>query len=261
MIEFLESSDHVVAMRFTSGIVGEDIEKGSAKLDEKISLGKRASVYAELSENSYYTADGLLRDVVESVNNINKRSMLYRAAVVTDKGWLGALARLEGLVFSSIDIRVFSLTDKNAALAWVSEAPPPLPETENSRSSLHFIKTTEPSVIAYEMKGRITSADVHYAAKEFGDLFDRHDDLNVLIKMADYTGFDLSAIFDDEYIKTKFRALQKVKKVAIVGATPSVRNTVELIAPVFGLETKVFDPSDEADAWLWIGAQPALLTQ
>src|SRR5678815_1906869 len=87
-----------------------------------------------------FTPEGLLKDLKEGIKQLGNLSKYYRAAVVTDKGWLGALVRVEGLVFSSIDFRVFDPSERDKAFAWASEVPPPLPKPEEPGDSIHFLQ-------------------------------------------------------------------------------------------------------------------------
>ena len=65
----------------------------------------------------------------------------------------------------------------------------------------------------------------------------------------------------DILAKLKYKALSKVDRYAVVGAKPWMRNFLELLAPMFSTQIRVFEPSDEAAAWEWVGAQQALLAE
>ena len=129
-------------------------------------------------------------------------SKYYRAAVVTDKGWLGALVRVEGLVFSSIDFRVFEPAERDKAFAWASEKPAPLPKPEEPKASIHFLQTTNPNVFAYEVNGRVRAKDVKAVVNEFKPYLERGRQGQRPGKTSDFNGFDLFAMIEDDLVKT-----------------------------------------------------------
>jgi hypothetical protein len=60
------------------------------------------------------------RDVSYSFSHLDK---FGRCAVVTDKGWIGPLARFFA-AFTHVEIRTFTPGELEAARSWVREAPP-----------------------------------------------------------------------------------------------------------------------------------------
>jgi hypothetical protein len=259
MIEILKSPKHLVAMKLSGGLTAEDVTKAYTATDQALKENERVSFFAEIDESMNLTLEGLAKDVASGIGQFGKLSKYYRAAVVTGKGWVGALARVEGLVFSSIDVRVFSPEERDKAFAWAAEEPEPLPKAAKGGPSIHFIQTNSDRVVAYTIDGSVTEDDVKNAAKVLNEAFDKHEKINVLVRMKDFRGYDLYALLNDELYRMKYKALSKVEKYAVIGAKPWMRNLMELISPLFKMETRVFDESEEAAAWEWVGAQQVLL--
>lgn len=261
MIEILESSKYLVAMKLTGDFSAEDVVKANKAVDEALKNNERVSFFVEIDRSVQMTFEGLAKDFLEGISKIGQLRRFYRAAVVTDKSWVAAMARVEGLVFSSMDIRVFELEDRAKAFSWASEAPAPLPKPEHPEPSIHFLQTTNDAVFAYEVNGKVTERDVKTATSELNKAFERHEKINVLVRLTKYKGFELSAILDDDLVKAKYRSLSKVAKYAVIGAKPWMRNLLELVDPLISTQIKVFDSDDEQSAWEWVGAQQALLAQ
>jgi len=259
MIEILESPKHLIAMKISGKITAEDIEKAYSATRDALKDNERVSFFAEITENLGFTAEGLVKDLTEGIKNFGKLTKYYRAAVVTDKGWLGALARVEGLVFSSIDVRVFEPADREKAFAWASEQPAPLPKPEEPGTSIRFLQTTNPNVFAYEINGRVRAKDVKAVVNEFKPYLEKEGKVNVLAKLSDFNGFDLFAMIEEDLVKLKFKSLSKVDKYAVIGPKPWMRNLLELFYPLTSVKLRVFDQDEEAAAWEWVGAQQALL--
>ncbi|MGD9589501.1 MAG: STAS/SEC14 domain-containing protein [Pyrinomonadaceae bacterium] len=259
MIEILESPKHVVAMKITGSVTADDIDKAYKATDEALKSNERVSFFTEIDDSMGLTIEGALKDLWNGIGKFGKLSKFYRAAVVTSKGWIGTLARVEGLVFSSIDVRVFSADERDKAFYWASEAPEPLPKAEDRAKSVHLLQTTSENVFAYEINGRLREKDIKEAVEAMKPFLERDGKFNILARLKEFNGFDLTALFDDDLAKAKYRALSKIERYAVIGAKPWMRNLIELIAPLFSTEVRVFDPTDEADAWEWVGAQQALL--
>ena len=259
MIELLESAKHLVAMKITGSVTGEDVSKAYKATEDALKSNERISFFADIDDSFGITFEGIIKDVGEGLKQLGNLSKYYRAAVVTDKGWLGAMARVEGLVFSSIDVRVFPRNERDKAFAWASEKPAPLPKPEEPPRSIHFLQTTSDKVFAYEVNGKLREKDIKAAVKEFSTFLEREGKINVLARMKNFGGFDLLSAFDDDLIKLKYKALSKVERYAVVGPSPWLRNFLELLSPMFSTKIRVFDATEEQAAWEWVGAEQALL--
>jgi len=261
MLEILDSPKHLLAIRLSGDLTAADITRAYEATDKALKENERLSFFADIDASMKFTVEGLAKDLVESLNQWGKLKRYYRAAVVTDKRWLGAVARVEGLVFCSIDVRVFGPDERDKAFAWASETPEPLPVPAEPTPALHFIQTTSENVFAYEIDGRLREVDIKNAVREAKPYLEKDGKINVLARMKSFNGFDLLSIFDDDLIRLKLKAPSKIARYAVVGPKSWMRNLLELIDPLFKTEIRTFDVSEEAAAWEWVGAQQALLTE
>ena len=261
MLEILDSPKHLVAMKLSGDLSAADISRAYKATEEALKANDRISFFAEVEPSMSLTFEGLVKDLFEGVGQWNKLKHYYRAAVVTDKGWLGTIARVEGLVFCSVDVRVFSQDGREKAFAWSAETPEPIPAPLEPEPSIHFLQTTSDNVFAYEVDGRLRERDIKSAVKELKPFFEREGKFNVLARMKDFSGFDLLSVFDDNLIRLKLKAPSKIAKYAVIGPKPWIRNLLELAGSVVSTEIKTFDVSEESAAWEWVGAQQALLPE
>ena len=246
-------------MKLSGSLTAEDISSAYRASEEALKDHDRISIFVEVQPSMQFTIEGLIKDLTEFPGQICKLKKYYRAALVTDKGWMAALARVEGLVFSNIDVRVFGTSDREKAFAWAAATPEPLPVPEEPEPSIHFIQTTSENVLAYEVNGRLRERDIKRAVAEVKPYLDREGKFSVLARLKDFHGFDLLSVFDDELIRVKIKAPSKIDKYAVIGAKPWLRNLIELFDPVMRTQIRTFDPSEEDAAWEWIGARQALL--
>ena len=261
MIEILESPKHLVALKASGSLTADDITAAYKASEEALKDNERVSFFVEVDPSMQFTFEGLLKDLAELPAQFGKLNRYYRAALVTDKGWMAALARVEGLVFSSMDVRVFSHDERNKAFAWASETPEPLPKPVEPERAVHFIQTTNDNVFAYEVDGRIRERDIKSAVKELEPFMKREGKFSVLARMKNFHGFDLLSVFDDNLIRLKIKAPSKIDRYAVVGPKSWMRNLLELVNPLISTEIRTFEASEEAAAWEWVGAQQALLPE
>ncbi|HMO80928.1 MAG TPA: STAS/SEC14 domain-containing protein [Pyrinomonadaceae bacterium] len=259
MIEILESSKHLVAMKFSGDLTAEDVEEAYKAIEDAMKKVPRISMFVEIDPSVNLTFEGLFKDMVAGLGQIGKLNHYFRAAIVTDKGWMATMARVEGLVFTSVDIRVFSSAEREKAFAWAAEPPDRLPEPDEPSPSLHVIQTTSENVFAYQVDGRIREKDIETVVKAVNDAFKDREKVNVLARIRSWKGFDLASVFSDGLFKMKYDAFSKVDKYAIVGGPPWMRNFFELVNSLFPTEVRVFEESEEDAAWEWVGASQALL--
>lgn len=261
MLEILESPKHLVALKLSGSLTAEDVGKAYKATNDALNSNERISFFAEIDDSMNLTLEGLAKDLMNGLSQLGKLSKYYRAAVVTDKGWVGALARVEGLVFSSIDVKVFSMGERDKAFAWAVEKPEPLPKPEEPKPSIHLLQTTSENVFAYEVNGRLREKDIKSAVAALKPYLEREGKFNVLARLKDFNGFDLTSLLDDSLAKAKYRSLSKVERYAIIGARPWMRNFLELVSPLFSAKVRVFETSEEEAAWEWVGASQALLAE
>jgi len=261
MLEILDSPKHVVALKLSGEMTADDVTRSYKAVEDALKANDRISFFAEVDPSMELTFQGLLKDLVEGVGQWNKLKHYYRMALVTDKGWMAALARVEGLVFSSIDLRVFSHDERAKAFAWASETPEPIPAPVEHDASIHFLQTTSENVFAYEIDGRLREKDIKSAVEAVKPFLEHDGKFNVLARMKNFSGFDLLSIFDDNLIRVKLKAPSKIDKYAVIGPKPWIRNLLELFNPLVSTEIRTFDASEEDAAWEWVGARQALLSE
>lgn len=261
MLEILESPKHLVAMKLSRELSASDIKQAYKSTEEALKENGRISFFIEVESSMRLTFEGIVKDLVESVSQWGKLKHYYRAALVTDKDWLGAIARVEGLVLCSIDVRVFGHAERDKAFTWASESPEPVTTPADPDPAIRFIQTTSENVFAYEVDGRIRERDIKNVVKEISPYMEREGKFNVLARMKGFNGFDLLSVFDDALIRLKFKAPTKIGKYAVVGPRSWMRNLLELVNPLFSAEIRTFEADEEAAAWEWIGGQQALLPE
>jgi hypothetical protein len=259
MLEILEAPKHLVAFKLSKELTAEDVDRSTKVLTDALKEQERINIFTEIDSSVSLTLEGLWRDLVNSVSTFGLIKKINRLAVVSGSPVYSALLRVEGLVFSSIEMRVFRPEQRDEAFAWASKKPDALPKPEPPKRALHFIQTSSESVVAYEIDGRVTEEDVKESVKELKSKFEQHEKINILVRMKNFKGYDLAALLNDELYRVKYQSLSKVERYAVIGAPTWMRNFLELIDPAFKVKIQVFDADEEEAAWEWVGASQSLL--
>lgn len=119
-------------------------------------------------------------------------------------------------------------------------------------STIRRIPADRPDLYAYEVAGHLTADDVRAVYAEMIEAYDRHDQVDVLLRLTDYDGIDWSAAFTDTTYAAKTRSLKHIRRYAIVGGPAWIRAMVGVFSPLVHPQMRTFAPDEEAEAWRWI---------
>ena len=251
MLQVTSAPETVVAIRVTDRLTAADVDLAITAVETALQLHDRVSMYAEIEGAFSMTLAGFYRDLRYGLSHIRDLHRFYRAAVVTDNKWLATVVRVEGLVFAQIEMKVFPSIEREAAWRWVAEAPPPIVPQERPIAMREII-TDRPNLVAFEIDGHLTAADVERAQEIFEPKLEMPGKIDVLGRFDNYDGFDFNVFFTPGWLSLKVNALNKIARYALVGAPVWMENLVELLQPLVPIEIKCFDARAEAEARIWL---------
>ncbi len=166
MLQVLPAPETVVAIRVADLLTGADVDNAIKAVEIALEHHDRVSMYAEIEGVFSITLTGLYHDLRYGLSHLHELHRFYRAAVVTDNKWLATVVRVEGLLFAQIEMKVFPPSDREAAWQWVSE-PPSLLLLQERQIAIREIITDRPNLVAFEIDGHLTAADVARAIEIF----------------------------------------------------------------------------------------------
>jgi hypothetical protein len=114
-----------------------------------------------------------------------------------------------------------------------------------------------PTLLAFEIAGKIAKADIEDMARQIDAAFDIYDRIDILLIMSDFEGLDLGAVFDREALGAQVRSVRHVHKYGVVGAPAWARAMIEFSDFLSPVDARTFDLAQEADAWAWMQAEIA----
>lgn len=120
--------------------------------------------------------------------------------------------------------------------------------------SVKQIPTTSETVFAFDVQGRVSDDDAEALAEYMNDVFDRHDKVNMLMRLDGFTGSDKTALFDGDVIESRWRSLFNVEKYAVVGAPDGASKLIDFMDKLLPVDAKSFTSAQEPEAWQFVGA-------
>ena len=110
--------DQVLGYRIDGSISLEDINPLIAQVKSKVARHPaKLRAYAEYVSVGSVSPQAFWEDLKADATYL---SAFEKAAVVTDKDWVGWLAKL-GNLFPGLDIKVFSFSERDKAINWITQ--------------------------------------------------------------------------------------------------------------------------------------------
>jgi hypothetical protein len=253
--ERLDSPDHVIGIRLTGKVTGEDIAQYQQILDEKLKQEQPISLCVDFTGLEDMNFDAFTAGAKADFELLSHLGRFHRCAFVSDKEWPEAVVRYVDPIFPILELKVFPAEERDAAIAWAAE---PKAEPEPEKPAVRFLPTDRENVLGFEVDGRFHSAEMSRVVEEFQSWLDRHEKVRLLCRMKRFGGVDPSVFLQSGLIPMKLSAIRKVERYAIVGASPWMKTMIETLGPLFSeMEIRNFPLEEEAEAWAWIEAAPS----
>lgn len=125
--------------------------------------------------------------------------------------------------------------------------------TQEARGgTIRRIPTDRADLYAYEVTGHMTADDIRAVYEELNEAYDTHGEVDLLVKLSHFDGFDWSAAFSDLTYTVKTRSLSHIRRYAIVGGPKWIRAMVGVFNPLVHPEMNTFELGEESAAWDWV---------
>ncbi len=124
--------------------------------------------------------------------------------------------------------------------------------TSNNGGHIKKVPTDRDNLVAYSIDGHMTADDITSVYTELLAIYKQHEKIDLLVRFENFDGFDWSAVFTDTTYAAKTQSLDHIRRYAIVGAPSWMSTIATAFNPLFALELKSFEPSEEDKAWAWL---------
>lgn len=121
MMELLSSPDHVVAVRISGSMTGDDFDQVAAAVEAALKRHKRIGALVDLRDFQDATLEAAIKDTRYDLSKLFQLNRFPREAVVSDKHWMHTFARIASPLVPFMEIRAFHGDAFDAAMTWVAD--------------------------------------------------------------------------------------------------------------------------------------------
>jgi hypothetical protein len=112
--------------------------------------------------------------------------------------------------------------------------------------SIQKIGTTRPDLYAFRISGEITRDDMNDMATHMNDVFDKQEEVDMLLYFKDFEGSEAGSGLSVEALRSQFRALNSVRRYVVANAPESAGQMVEAMGKLLPVDAESFDDMDAA---------------
>lgn len=251
MIQAIESSDDVLAIKITGKLIRDELLGLIERLERSLEQREKTHIFVEIEDFSGIDVTALPDYLPRAAAMLGKLRRFGRIAVVSDLTWIRWATKIESALLPHISYETFTGDERHRALAWVEGKLNPLHDP-----SIRIIETDRPDVLGFELNGRISAADAEFAADYFNKTLAEDRSLRLLGRVKCIDGAELGALFGHKYLAMKVGMLKRLERYAIVGGPAWLCAWVSALDPLVSAELRYFPADREAEAWDWLGAHP-----
>lgn len=258
MFKQITAPDNVYAMQFSEKLTAADVRQSRQLLESRLKGSQQLGMVLDFTGLGDVSADAVAPGVKADLDFVRHVGRFHRLAMVSDKEWPVSMLALIDSFFTGIEARAFRSDQREDALQWAAEGPNLAPVRQQDGPSLRPLPTSKDDVYAFEIDGPITTEAVSGLVGEMQQFLDRHDKVRMLCRIRDMGGINPSLLTSSGLFSMKLAALKKVERYAVIGAPGWMKLVLAALGSVTsGLTLRAFGAENEADAWHWIGAEPA----
>lgn len=120
--------------------------------------------------------------------------------------------------------------------------------------SIEQFDTAIDGTFAFRIKGELTRDDLEVMAEALNNVFDRREEIDLLISFRTDEAAQLSSGLSMESVKAQFRAVTKVRNYCIAYAPDSAKKIIEIFDGILPVKARTF--ASEHNALEHLRAQP-----
>ncbi|MFA8387469.1 MAG: STAS/SEC14 domain-containing protein [Pelagibaca sp.] len=250
MLIVKELKPRIFEITLSGTVEASDIETMKRDLTPALEAEGKMGLVLRMEKLDDVTGDALIADTRFEMSMLPQWSKVARVAVVTDKQAFEALLNWFDPILPMIEFRTFAPGEASAAESWAAD----LPKTEAEGPGLRIVEDGSDGLLVFEIDGKLTeeAADRVFAA--FDRAVEKHGKINLMVRVKDYEGFDLGLFGDRDFMTSKFGAIGKVGRYAVVGAPGWMRTMIASMGPLIPIEMRAFDMSEDTAARDWARA-------
>jgi hypothetical protein len=251
MLTVKELEPRILEVTLSGVVEKSDIDIMKRELTPALEADGKMGLILRMEDLEDVTGDALIADTRFEMSMLPQWSKVARVAVVTDKQAFEALLNWFDPILPMIEFRTFAPSEANAAESWAAD----LPDGDTADGpGMRIVEDGSDGLLVFEIDGKMTEEAVERVFAAFDRAVEKKGKINLMVRVKDYEGFDLGLLADRETMTSKFGAIGKIGRYAVVGAPGWMRAMVQAMGPLMPLEIRAFDTTEDAEARAWASA-------
>lgn len=115
--------------------------------------------------------------------------------------------------------------------------------------SVKFEHIADTNIVSVELQGKLAKEDYERFVPEFEKSIEEHGKIRILVKLHDFHGWEMAALWED--IKFDTKHFNHIERLAIVGETKWEKGMAVFCKPFTSARIKYFDVSEAMAAREW----------
>lgn len=116
------------------------------------------------------------------------------------------------------------------------------------------LETDRPDLLAVEIAGHVTGADVENLFGLLEGAYALHRKLDLLMRFVDHEGVDWSEVSRETAEEGREHAARHIRRCAAIGDREAAKRFMHMFAPSPEGEARRFAAGEEAEAWAWMNS-------
>ena len=109
--------DRIIGLEIDGWIEAKDIDRIIQLIEKNLDTKGKLNIYAEVNSWTGMSLGAFIKDLQFSLQHLHD---FEKEAIVSDLKWLEALSALGNTLFSGIEVKHFTLDEKDRALIWLN---------------------------------------------------------------------------------------------------------------------------------------------
>lgn len=249
MIKIETSIANVLAVDLSGTVEESDIQTMEEAFRRQLDSDGRFGLVIDMSDWTDITAGALKEDAKFELGLLGKLNRFPRIALISDKRFPSALVKFFDPLIPAVEIRTFTSTERDEAIAFASA--PAGPSTE-PKHGVTILDTGDPHILGFEIEGRLSRADMERVVEPLQRAYESEKKIDLIVVWKGYRGFDPSLLADKSVISMKLSSMSHIRRYAVVGGPGWMKNVGGTVASALPIDIRFFDCDDEDEAWAWL---------
>lgn len=248
MIKVETSLADVLVVELSGTVEESDVETMEEAFEGKLDADDRFGLVVDMSGWTDITVDALKEDAKFEFGLLSKLNRFPRMALISDKKFPRAVAKFFDPIFPAVEIRTFSSSERDQAMAFASE----LPESTTQKHGVTVLDTGNPRLLGFEIEGKLSKEDMDRVVEPLQHAFEGDQKIDLFVWWKSGFRFDPSIIADASVISMKLSSIGHIRRYAVVGGPHWLKNVALAMASALPVDMRAFDSDDVAEAWTWL---------